>query len=181
MTLFVIKFWGEKLKIYQLIFFISLKNVRFSNRFFFSKSTHFYSKRAIFCQKLPLFISKRNLKRSDLQILFSQKTEPDPITIILALHESFNLLITKNFKIVSLRLEHLHSPYSNDGSESRVILLLLVSTCSTYYKYLLQVLVVTTTSTYLKEKNNWRLGSIFRICRMQMLQSQAHNLEIFGN
>ena len=37
------------------------------------------------------------------------------------------------------------------GSESRVILLLQVSTCSSYYKYLLQVLVETTTSTYYQQ------------------------------
>ena len=38
-TLFVIKFWGKKLKIYQLIFFISLKKISdFQTDFFFKKS-----------------------------------------------------------------------------------------------------------------------------------------------
>ena len=92
MTLFVIKFWGEKLKIYELIFFyIAKKNLRFSNRFFF-KINKFLLKKSYILSKIACIYLKKGSEKiwsvdpffpkklsQILSLSFCQQKEPVPI------------------------------------------------------------------------------------------------------
>ena len=55
-TLFVIKFWEKKLKIYQLIFFIPLKKISdFQTDFFFQNQHIFTQKELYFVENCSLY------------------------------------------------------------------------------------------------------------------------------
>ena len=91
-TLFVIKFWGNKLKIFQLIFFISLKKISdFQTDFFFKINTFLHKKSYILSKIACIYLKKGSEKiwsvdpffpkklSQILSLSFCQQKEPVPI------------------------------------------------------------------------------------------------------
>ena len=88
----VIKFWGKKLKIYQLIFFISLEKFQIFKQIFFFKINTFLLKKSYILSKIAFIYLKKGIwkdlicrsffpkKLSQiLSLSFCQQKEPVPI------------------------------------------------------------------------------------------------------
>ena len=74
MTLFVVKFWGIKLKIYQLIFFILLEKISdFQTDFFFKINTFLLKKSYILSKIACIYLKKGSEKIWSVDPFFPKK------------------------------------------------------------------------------------------------------------